>query len=179
MTTLSIKSIGFCVNYTPQGDRAFALALDLARRNHLQLNIFHFLHDPYDAASPRDPLTGKEREQRLIELERTMRLYYDEMLGDYLDVGFRLCERNERTELHRCLAKREFQLLVMAYPNEDACFGNQPLLTFVSSFVCPVIVVGPTPDGVGFNTPARLVVDGLFDEDSVALREIPQRALAD
>jgi len=180
MTTLAIKAIGFCVNYTEQGDRAFSLALKLARRNRLQFNIFHFLSDPYNPADTayRD-LTGKKREAHLIEMERTMRLYYDDRLADYLDAGFRLCENNEWIELHRCLAKSEFQTLVLACPSADAVFGRRSLLTFAGSFVCPVIVVGPGNRDLRFNAPARLVVDRLFGSDIPAIEEIEQAALPD
>jgi hypothetical protein len=173
MTTLTIRAIGFCVNYTEQGDRAFALALDIARRNRLQLNVFHFLDDPYRAGEVvREETSAAARAEKLIDMERHMRLYYDERLGDYLDVGFRLCEHGEWTELHRCLSKREFQTLVLACPSSDASFGKKPLAEFAGSFLCPVIVVGPKPRQLRFNPPARLVLDQLFGESVPALEEM-------
>ena len=156
MTIPSIQSVGFCVNYSEQGDWAFDFSLDLARRQGLQLNIFHFLTDPYDEnGASVQRLSREERVQLTVEMEKKMRLYYDERLGDYLDVGFRLCEDNEWTELHRCLTKQEFQLLVLAYPHRDATFGTKPLETFANGFVCPVVLVGPdSPQQLRLNSPA-------------------------
>jgi hypothetical protein len=173
MTTLTIKAVGFCVNYTEQGDRAFALALDIAKRNLLQLNVFHFLEDPYQAGKAvHGEMAEAKRTQKLVDMERRMRLYYDERLGDYLDVGFRLCERNEWTELHRCLSRREFQTLILACPSADASFAQKPLTEFAGSFLCPVIVVGPEPHQLRFNPPSRLVLDQLFGKSPPALEEI-------
>ena len=45
-----------------------------------------------------------------------MRLYYDDLAGEYLEIGFRLCFDNTWRELHRCLAGQEFQLLVLGQP---------------------------------------------------------------
>lgn len=159
MTTPNIHSIGYCVNYTQQGDWAFDLAFDIAQRYRLQLNIFHFLSDPYNPAdNASDSLKGEARSNRIIEMERYMRLYYDDRLGDYTDVGFRLCEYNEWTELHRCLNHREFQLLVLGLPSRDATFGRRNLVSFANSFVCPVVLVGPDSQGnITLNDPARLI----------------------
>lgn len=159
MTTPGIDSIGYCVNYTEQGDWAFELALGISRRYRLQLNIFHFLSDPYDRYATTSPNLSKEHRTKLsIDLERQMRLYYEDRLGDYLDVGFRLCEDNEWTELHRCLSKREFQLLVLAMPDMGATFGRRDLVEFAQGFVCPVALVGPSkPTEISLNDPARLI----------------------
>ncbi|MGW8178231.1 MAG: hypothetical protein ACWGQW_05600 [bacterium] len=55
MTAIGLKAVGFCAHYSPQGDWAFDYALRLSRERLLQLNVFHFLADPYD---PNDT-TGK------------------------------------------------------------------------------------------------------------------------
>ncbi len=159
MTIPVIQSVGFCVNYSEQGNWAFELALDLARRKGLQLNVFHFLSDPYEEEEAVPPgLSRDQRAQRTIAMERKMRLYYDDRLGDYLDVGFRLCEDNEWVELHRCLTKQEFQLLVLAYPRTGATFGKKPLERFADGFVCPVILVGPdSPRQLRLNSPAQIM----------------------
>ncbi|MGW8178230.1 MAG: hypothetical protein ACWGQW_05595 [bacterium] len=89
-------------------------------------------------------------------------MYYDELAGDYLEVGFRLCEDNEWTELHRCLLKREFQVLVLGYENDDAMFGGKPILEFANAFVSPVVLVGPKyPDEFYLNASAGLISDKL------------------
>ncbi len=167
MTTPGIRSIGYCVNYSEQGEWAFSLALDLARRHGLQLNIFHFVADPYTRRDAARASNREVDEKTLIAMEKKMRLHYDERLGDYLDVGFRLCEENAWTELHRCLCKHEFQLLVLARPSMAATFGDRPLTEFAGDFVCPVVLVGPDAESdLALNDPARLVAYRLgLDED--------------
>ena len=163
MTATTIDAVGFCAHYSTQGDWAFEFALELARKHGIKLNIFHFLGDPYN---PRDtgPI-GMNREQFdgfLIEREKELRLYYDTRLGDYLEAGFRLCEDNEWTELHRCLCKREFQVLVLGFPQPDAVFWHRPIREFAAAFVCPVILVGPdSPDEISLNSPAALLAEKL------------------
>ncbi len=166
MTTPGIKAIGYCVNYSKQGEWAFSLALDLARRNGLQLNIFCFVSDPYDKGDDKQPPHAAVDEASLIEMEKLMRLHYDERLGDYLDAGFRLCRENEWTELHRCLCKHEFQLLVLARPTLEATFGDRLLTRFAQDFVCPVVLVGPDAEtDLVFNDPARLMAYRLGWDD--------------
>jgi hypothetical protein len=161
MTVAAISQIGFCAHYAPQGDWAFELALDLARRGGRRLNIFHFARDPYDPGDAgAGGLSPEEQARFLVEREKRLRLYYDERLGDYMDVGFRLCEDSEWTELHRCLAHREFQLLVLAHPRRDATFGGRPILRFAHAFVCPLVLVGPdSPREYRLNAPAALLAD--------------------
>lgn len=163
MTVPALRAVGFCAHYSPQGDWAFSYALGLSRSHSLQLNVFHFLDDPY-ALSPETArfLSKDERPRLAIEKERELRTYYDELAGDYLEVGFRLCENNEWTELHRCLVKREFQVLVLGYPSERALFGGRPILEFASVFVSPVVLVGPhRADEFYLNASAVLMADRL------------------
>jgi hypothetical protein len=175
MTTLSVRAIGFCAHYSEDGERAFQLAFSLAKKRRRQLNIFQFLHDPYEPApDSHGKAAGSERQRRLVEMERSLRLYYDAWLGDYVDVGFRVCEESAWKELQRCLLlRREFQTLVLACPREDARFGERPLLEYVDELACPTIVVGPGSRPHRFNAPARLILDQLFEEDMVSgLQEI-------
>jgi hypothetical protein len=161
MTTTSIHAIGFCAHYSRQGDWAFGLALRLARAQGLQLNVFHFLKDPYQKKEVDvEPPSRSERERLVIEQEKELRLYYDEKLGDYLAAGFRLCEDNGWKELHHCLCKREFQVLVLAFPSYDAEFAGRPLVDFAYAFTCPVVLVGPRrSDELYLNRPAALLAD--------------------
>lgn len=163
MTTTAIHTVGFCASYSQQGDWAFDFALDLARRERRQLNIFHFLVDPYTVGSaPPARLTAAEQARLCIDREKELRFYYEERLGDYLEAGFRLCEDDEWTELHRCLCKRDFQVLVLGLPRYDATFGGKPLADFVNAFVCPAVVVGPTrKDEIYLNGPATMLADPL------------------
>jgi hypothetical protein len=163
MTTTSIESVGFCAHYSQQGDWAFDFALALARARSLQLNIFNFLSDPYDPSDDRSTrLSPSERGRLIIELERKLRLYYDDKLGDYLDVGFRLCEDREWLELHRCLTKKEFQVLFLGRPDYGVSFAGKPLEEFADTFVCPVVLIGPSSSTeYRLNSPARLIADKL------------------
>jgi hypothetical protein len=125
----------------------------------LQLNIFHFLKDPYrKEEGTGEPAPAESRAQLIVERERDLRFYYDDKLGDYVKAGFRLCEDNGWTELHRCMCKREFQVLVLAFPSYDAVFAGSPLTDFAFAFACPVILVGPGgPDEITLNSPAALL----------------------
>jgi hypothetical protein len=163
MTQTTINAVGFCAHYSTQGDWAFEFALDLARRGEHRLNVFHFLADPYDPSDHTGELLSPSAKATLaVAQERELRLYYDERGGDYLDIGFRLCEDPEWTELHRCLTRREFQVLVLAYPEPGATFAGKPLEEFAHSFVCPVVLVGPgSPGEIRLNRPARLLGDSL------------------
>jgi hypothetical protein len=163
MAIPTLNAVGFCAHYSDPGDWAFDYALRLARLHQVRLNVFHFLTDPYDPSdSHAASLSGAERAALAIERERDLRLYYDLRAGDYLDVGFRLCEHTEWVELHRCLVVREFQVLVLAHIREGATFGRHRIEEFAESFICPVILVGPQrPDQIRLNSPARLIVDKL------------------
>lgn len=163
MTIPTLNAVGFCAHYSEQGDWAFQYALRLARVHGVQLNVFHFLDDPYDpdSRSTRN-LSRQERADRIIRKERELRLYYDGLAGDFLEVGFRLCEDSEWTELHRCLLIREFQVLVLAYPAWNAMFAGRPLEEFADAFVCPVVLVGPASQAqYHLNRPAALLADEL------------------
>jgi hypothetical protein len=163
MTTLSIEAFGLCAHDSAQGDWAFEFAFALARRRQVQLNIFHFLADPFDQSDRTGhDLPLAERARLIIERERALRFRYEDRLGDYLRVGFRVCEESEWRELHRCLTKREFQVLVLPCPRHGSSFGGRPLEQFVEAFVCPTVVVGPeSPYTLCLNRPAAHVVDQL------------------
>ena len=163
MTTQGLYAVGFCAHYSQKGDWAFEYALRLSEANSLQLNVFHFLSDPYDPTDDTGVnLSAEEREKIAIERERELRLYYDKRAGDYLKVGFRFCEDNEWTELHRCLLVREFQILVLAYTAPDCLFAGKPIEEFAHSFVSPVVLVGPDrSDQLRLNSRAALIVHEL------------------
>jgi hypothetical protein len=163
MTMQSIYAVGFCAHYSEPGDWAFDYALRLSKNNDLQLNVFHFLADPYDPTdNPGEGLSPEERTKLIIERERELRMYYDRLAGEYLNVGFRLCEDNEWTELHRCLLLREFQVLVLGYISPAAVFAGKPIEEFANSFVSPVVLVGPNrPHQFRLNSRAAIVADKL------------------
>ncbi|MBD3164998.1 hypothetical protein GF324_00200 [bacterium] len=161
MTVVVLDSIGLCVHRSEVGDRAFDFAYQLVRRRNVPLNIFDFLEDPYDPDVPDSrKLSKEERDRILVEKEREIRFRYDERLGHYLKAGFRVCEDNEWTELHHCLLHREFQLLVLPCPTEDATFGGRSIQTFAEHFACPTALIGPdSPDRIRLNPPAVMVVN--------------------
>ncbi len=163
MAIPTLKAVGFCAHYSDPGDWAFDYALKLSREHALQLNVFHFLSDPYGLEfDDARYLNREERARRVVELEKELRLYYDHRAGDYLEVGFRLCEDAEWTELHRCLVVREFQILVLGCPNPMATFGGRPIEEFAEAFISPVVLVGPdNPDQYRLNSRAALIVDKL------------------
>jgi hypothetical protein len=161
MTVTRIDAVGFCAHYSPQGDWAFHYALRLSRARSLRLNVFHFLADPY-GVSTIPALPPAELADLAVARERELRLYYDALAGDYLEIGFRLCHDDGWHELHRCLCAREFQLLVLAHPAPEATFCGKPIADFADRFVCPVALVGPErPDQVHLNSSAELLADRL------------------
>jgi hypothetical protein len=168
MTVARLESVGLCAHYSPQGDWAFDFAFDLCRRRGLQLNVFHFMVDPFDAEDRTGQDLGEAERSRLaVQLEKELRFYYEPKLGDWVDVGFRLCADREWSELHRCLTRREFQLLVLPWPAEGARFAGKPIDAFADAFVCPVVLVGPSsPHEIHGNRPARLEPEryGLGDD---------------
>ena len=163
MAIPTFNSVGFCAHYSLQGDWAFNIALELSKVNNKRLNIFHFLYDPFDKNDPQiKNLAHSEIEKIAIKKEKELRLYYDKLAGEYLNVGFRVCYDNSWTELHRCLLVREFQLLVLAFINKDAFFARKPIKEFANSFICPVILVGPNrPKQIYLNSRALLLVPSL------------------
>ncbi|MFH1999291.1 MAG: universal stress protein, partial [Planctomycetota bacterium] len=154
-------------HYSQPGDWAFDYALNLSQKHSLQLNVFHFLADPYSGeGNAYQNLPKKELEQIAIERERELRIYYDQRAGDYLDVGFRLCYDDSWRELHRCLLIHEFQLLVLGYTAKDAIFARKPIERFAASFVCPVVLVGPeNANQYRLNSQAALLIEKLELED--------------
>lgn len=169
MAIPTFNAVGFCAHYSKQGDWAFDYALRLSRTHSIQLNVFHFLTDPYRIDDDKTKNLDRDAKARLaIEREKELRMYYDKRAGDYLDVGFRLCEDAEWVELHKCLLIREFQVLVLAYVGSDARFGGRPVEDFAEAFVCPVILVGPEKfDQFRLNKQAGLLISKLgLDNDT-------------
>lgn len=161
MAIPTFNAIGFCAHYSKQGDWAFDCALKLTQELGIQLNVFHFLSDPYDMSdNSAEYMSYAEMEKLAIEKEKELRLYYDNKAGEYLNVGFRVCYDKSWTELHKCLLIREFQLLVLGYPDFGTNFGSKPIEEFADSFISPVILVGPDrPDQYYVNTQAALQMD--------------------
>jgi len=154
MSTVGVQGIGYCADFSQQGDWAFDLALRLARPLNRALNIFYVPDLAWDA--PRPPARLGPRE--LVDLERRVRSYYDERLGDFVEVGFRICEGFADVELRRCLFHRDYQVLVLAYTSFGAPFAGRKIEAFAYRFNAPAVLVGPSrPDQYFLNPPAVLI----------------------
>ena len=168
MAIPTLSAVGFCAHYSDQGDWAFDYALKLSKSRSLQLNVFHFLSDPYSSDGDiTEKMLPDERTRLAVLKEKELRMYYDERAGDYLDVGFRLCEHAEWTELHRCLLVHEFQVLVLGYITKGIKFGRFSIEEFAEKFISPVVLVGPkNPKQVYLNSRAALMANELGLEDT-------------
>ena len=144
-----MESIGLCSHYSRQGDWAFDFAFRLASEKDIQLNIFHWLESPFRFR--REIVYADNKKQEVVRVtdelkakkELELREYYEAKLGDFVKVGFRLCEGNEGAELARCLRRREYDVLVLGYVDRGADFGGQVIERFASHFKVPVVMVGP------------------------------------
>ena len=165
MTVKRLSGVGYCARLSPVGDWAFGYALRLAQRQDVRLNIFFFPTAPCKAHTGRGRHGERLRvgEEEEIELERWVRLYYDDRLGDFVNVGFRLCEGDEEPELLRCLLiRKDYDVLVLAYERRGCPFGRRPIEEFAQHMACPIVLVGPDrSDQYYLNTPARLWADTL------------------
>jgi len=163
-----MEAIGLCSHYSRQGDWAFDYAFGLASKKDIQLNIFHWLESPFRFR--RDIVYSNDKKQEVVRVtdefqvkkELELREYYEAKLGDFVKVGFRLCEGNEGAELARCLRRREYDLLVMGYLDRGADFGGQVIERFASNFRTPVVMVGPDkPNSFHLNKLAADIADQL------------------
>jgi hypothetical protein len=166
-----MKGIGFCSHYSRQGDWAFDYAFGLAKAKDLQLSIFHWLESPYryrrdfvydEELGKVVPITDELRVKKELEL----REYYDDRLGDFVNVGFNMCESNVGYELNKCLHHGRYDLLVIGYIKKGADFGGYIIEDFAVKFRVPVVMVGPEkPNSYHLN---QLAIDKL---DQLNIRE--------
>lgn len=162
MTTPKVTKIGLIAHYSPQGDWAFEAALRIAREHGATLNVFCFLESPYEApagVSPSQAPIQAYDEQIQIDADRQLRDYYEDRLGDFVEVGFRVCDSGRHNlELRMCLKRKEYQLLVIPHLEPGATFGSVPIEEFAYRFHAPVLLVGPeTPDQYLVNPPAEVI----------------------
>ncbi len=145
-----MQGIGLCATFSEQGDWAFDYSLWLARKHSTKLNVFQFLESPYTIR--RDVVfvdadkkeTAQVTPELIAEKDKDLRFEYDERLGDYTDVGFRLCEGNSEWELKKCLKRGDFEVLVIGYQGKGADFGGTTTIEkFASKFHGAVVLVGP------------------------------------
>ncbi|MFH0957823.1 MAG: universal stress protein, partial [Pseudomonadota bacterium] len=114
-----MNGIGLCATFSRQGDWAFDYALGLARKHGTRLNIFHFLESPYtlrrdvvfvDAEKTK---TAPVTPDLIAKKDKELRMGFDSRLGDYVNVGFRLCEGAHEIELRKCFKKGDYEVLVI------------------------------------------------------------------
>jgi hypothetical protein len=165
MTVQRLFGIGYCARLDRVGDWAFDLALSLARRHDIVLDVF-FFPEPFGQSHLSRGRRGESlvmSGEEKVELEKRVRLYYDERLGDFVNVGFRLCEGDEEPELRRCLImRREYDVLVLPYPSRNLHLGGRPIEEFAQAMPCPTILVGPDrEDRLFINSTARIWIDRL------------------
>ena len=157
MTTIAVKDVGFCADFSTQGDWAFEYALQQAKSRGTGLKIFYV---PDLAWDRRDVPPMPQAE--VDALDRQVREYYDEKLGDFVDVGFRVCEGFADRELRRCLMNQVYQLLVLAYTEFGAPFAGRSIEEFAYAFNGPLVMVGPDrPDQFCVNPAAGVLAQQL------------------
>ena len=157
-----MNGIGLCAIFSRQGDWAFDYALALARHHKCKLNIFHFLESPYTLRRDVVFVDAEKKEtaqvspELIAKKDKEMHEKFDDLLGDYVDVGFRLCEGNDEWELRKCFRKGDYEILVIGYNAAGASFGGTTTIeAFASEFKAPVILVGPdSPETIYVNRAA-------------------------
>jgi hypothetical protein len=168
-----MNGVGLCAIFSRQGDWAFDYALSLARQYHTKLNIFHFLESPYTLrrdvvfVDADKKVTAKVTPDLIATKDKEMREMFDERLGDYIEVGFRLCEGNDEWELRKCFKKGDYEVLVIGYKAKGADFGGTTTIeAFAEKFKGPVVLVGPdAPDTFYLNDAAEKRVGDLMIAD--------------
>jgi len=127
----------------------------MARQLKNRLNIFYFPRLDLSFSSQPAAALG---EDELVALDRRVREYYDDKLGDFVEVGFRVCEDLVDTELRRCLFRHEYQVMVVGHLGPGARFGDDTIESFAHRFNGPIVLVGPDrPNQLYLNPPAALV----------------------
>lgn len=147
-----MKNVGLCTHLSQTDEWAFNFALELVLRRGWQLTICHWLNSPYnlrrDIVYP--SLQNEDEEPQpitpklLTQLELELRQYYDEKLGDFTNVAFKLCEGMYQVELIRCFRQNLLDLVVIGYqPDEQTTSFEKPLEDFAAQLSYPLVIVGP------------------------------------
>jgi len=163
-----VKGVGLCAIFSRQGDWAFDYALLLARQHRTRLSIFQFLESPYKLRRDVVFVDAQKKEtvrvtpELIARRDRELRHVFEERLGDYTEVGFRLCEGNDEFELRKCFRKGDYEVLVIGYTSKGAAFGGTTTIeSFAKRSKGPVVLVGPAaPDCYYLNEAAeRRLID--------------------
>ena len=180
MTAFKIEKVGLVAHYSKQGDLAFNVAFDFARRKNLQLNVFYFLNSSFDMPQDKAPTEIEAPDvpdEVMIAEDRTLREYYDTLLGDYVKVGFKVCESvRHNFELRSCLMKQDFHILFIPYLYKGVPFGNMPIEEFAFRFHAPVVLVGPeSPNEYHLNPPAQMAAGAIpIEENACSVIQKPE-----
>lgn len=143
-----MKSIGLCTHFSETDRWAFNYALHLAQSLDSKLTICHWLQSPYklrrdlvqdDLFSPTGIVAITPR--LLAKFELQLREYYEPLLGDFDEVGFKLCEGQYQVELVRCFRQHLLEVVVMGYQMQVSSEG-QSLVSFARQLDYPLIIVG-------------------------------------
>lgn len=158
-----MRGIGLAALFSRQGDWAFDYALHLARKHKCKLNVFQFLQSPYMLR--RDVVFVDEKKEKtapvtpelIAKKDEELRMKYDDRLGDYEEVGFRLCEGADEVELKKCFRKGDYEILVIGYQGKGADFGGTTTIEgFAAKFHGPLVLIGPdAPDQFYLNDKAK------------------------
>jgi hypothetical protein len=146
-----MTTIGLCTHFSQTDEWAFDYALKLAKHNNWHMIICHWLQSPYslrrdmvndDLFKPQHTVPVDEK--LLTKLEYQLREYYDQKLGEFTDVAFKLCEGNYQVELTRCFRQNLLDLVVMGYQPHQASqeHSEKPQELFALEFDFPLIIVG-------------------------------------
>jgi hypothetical protein len=163
MTVQSLKGFGCCAHLDTAGDWAYDAAFSLARQHGVVRDVVFF---PEPCGEDR-PSHGRRAEflglsdQAKIELEKNVRLFPEDRLGGFLEMGYGLGEGDEEPELRRCLImRRDDDLLVLPDPSRSHRFGGRPIEACAQGMPCPTILIGPEREQQLFvNSPARIWVE--------------------
>jgi hypothetical protein len=169
-----VKGVGLCAIFSQQGDWAFDYALSLARYHGTRLNIFHFLESPYILrrdvvfVDRERTVTARVTPELVAGKDKEMREAFEDRLGSYGEVGFRLCEGNDEFELRKCFRKGDYEVLIIGYKDKGARFGGTTTIeAFAGKFRGPVVLVGPdSPDSFHINDAAERRLVDLMIPDS-------------
>jgi len=161
MTTPAVKDVGFCADFSQQGEWAFNYALSLARSQNLGMKVFYVPDLQWDPGNV--PALPLEEE---VALDRRVREHYEDKLGDFVEIGFRVCQGSADHELRRCLMGGVYQVLVLGYHDAGAHFAGRTIEKFAYAFNGPVVMVGPDrPDQFTINPSAALLSTRLGLDD--------------
>jgi hypothetical protein len=165
-----MKTIGLCTHFAESDEWALDFALEVVKRQGWQLTICHWLESPYslrrDIVYPSLNKTGEPQSitpELLNQLELELRQYYEEKLGDFTNVAFKLCEGMYQVELTRCFRQHLLDLVVMGFPPTELATSNElPLKQFAAELEYPLVIIGPDrSDQYLLNSAAEAWVESL------------------